>query len=221
MTQLAIDLPYRPALGRADFLASGCNTDAIGWVERWPDWPAPALVLHGPPQSGKSHLARLWCDRSGARVIAGDLLHGCEPRELAADRAVAVDDAERAAEEALLHLYNCCAETGASLLIVAREAPTHWAIALPDLASRLRAAPATAIAPPDDALLAALLVKHFADRQVRVAPEVIEFAVRRMERSFAAAAALAAALDRAALSAGRPIGIAIARQVLAETGDRP
>lgn len=221
MTQLAIDLPYRPALGRADFLASGCNADAIGWVERWPDWPAPALVLHGPPQSGKSHLARLWCARNGARLITGDLLLGCEPRDLAADRAVAVDDAERAAEEALLHLYNCCAETGASLLIVAREAPARWPIVLPDLASRLRAAPAAAIAAPDDALLAALLVKHFADRQVRVAPGVIEFAVRRMERSFAAAAALAAALDRAALGAGRPINIAIARRVLAETGDRP
>ena len=75
--------------------------------------------------------------------------------------------------------------------ISARRPPARWPIALPDLASRLRAAPAAAIGPPDDALLAAVLVKHFADRQVRVAPGVIGFAVRRMERSFAAAAALA------------------------------
>jgi chromosomal replication initiation ATPase DnaA len=225
MTQLAIDLPYRPALGRADFLVSGCNADAIGWIERWPDWPGRALVLHGPAQCGKTHLARLWCERSGATLVAGDALPSLVPQELAALRAVAIDDAERAAERALLHLYNCCGEAGASLLIVAREAPARWPIALPDLASRLRAAPSVAIAPPDDALLAAVLVKHFADRQVRVAPGVIGFALRRMERSFAAAASLAAALDRAALGAGRPIGIAIARRVLADlardAGDKP
>lgn len=225
MTQLAIDLPYRPALGRADFLVSGCNAEAIGWIERWPDWPAPALVLCGPAQSGKSHLAQLWCDHSNGRLVAGDGLNSLAPQELAAARAVAVDDAEAAPERALLHLYNCCGEAGASLLIVAREAPAHWAIALPDLASRLRASPSVAIAAPDDALLAAVLVKHFADRQVRVAPGLIGFLVRRMERSFAATAMLAASLDRAALGAGRPIGIALARRVLAdmsgETGNQP
>ena len=220
MTQLAIDLPHRPALGRADFLVSACNLTALGWLERWPDWPGPALVLYGPAGSGKSHLAQIWCERSGGVMIAGDGLSRLEPSELASRRAIALDNAERASERALLHLHNCCGETGASLLVVARAAPAHWPIALPDLASRLRAAPSVAIGPPDDALLAALLVKHFADRQVRVIPGVIGFAVRRMERSFAAAAALADRLDRVALGDGRPIGIALARRVLAEAGDQ-
>jgi len=133
---------------------------------------------------------------------------------------LALDDAEGAPERALLHLYNCCGESGASLLIVAREAPASWPVALPDLASRLRAAPSVSIALPDDALLASVLVKHFADRQVRVSPGTIAFLVRRMERSFAAAGALAARLDRLALSAGRPIGLALARLALAEAGDQ-
>lgn len=221
MTQLAIDLPHRPALGRADFLVSDCNAAALGWIERWPDWPARALVLHGPAGSGKSHLAHLWRERSGGVLITGEELSRREPNELAIRRAVVVDEAERAPEQALLHLYNCVIEAGASLLVVAREAPASWPIALPDLASRLRAAPAVAIAPPDDALLGAVLVKHFADRQVRVAPGVIGFLVRRMERSFAASGALAERLDRLALGAGRPISIALARQVLAEAEDQP
>jgi len=219
MRQLAIDLPYRPALGRADFLASACNAAALQWIERWPDWPAPALVLHGPAGSGKSHLAQLWRERSGGVLVPGEALPRVAPTELAACRAVAVDDAGRAPEPALLHLYNCCSEAGASLLVVAREAPAGWPMALPDLASRLRAAPAVAIAAPDDALLGALLVKHFADRQVRVAPGIVGFLVRRMERSFAAAAALAERLDQLALGAGRPITIALARRVLADAGD--
>src|SRR5260370_5227669 len=187
MRQLAIDLPHRPAFGRADFLVSECNAAALDWIERWPDWTAPAqspgLVLHGPACSGKSHLAHLWQSRTGGVLIAGDALPGAEPAALAASRAVAVDDAERAPERALLHLYNCCNEVGASLLVVAREAPASWPIALPDLASRVRAAPAVAIAPPDDRLLAAVLVKLFADRQVLVTPGVIGFLLRRLERS--------------------------------------
>ena len=216
MTQLAIDLPYRPALGRADFLVSDCNAAALGWIERWPDWPGHALVLFGPEGCGKSHLAHLWCERAGARLVSGRELSEWEPRPISP--AIAVDDADRASEIALLHLYNSYAEAGAGLLVVARNAPSAWPIALPDLASRLRAASAIGVAPPDDPLLAAVLVKHFADRQLRVAPAVIAYLVRRMERSFAAAAALAARLDRLALAEGRPIGLALARRALAEFG---
>ena len=181
----------------------------------------PGPVLYGPAQCGKSHLARLWTARSGGRLIGGPALHALASARTGRLAGVAMDDADAAPERALLHLYNCCRETGAGLLIVAREPPSRWPIALPDLASRLRAMPVVGIAPPDDALLAGLLVKHFADRQIRVAPAVIGFAVRRIERSFAAAAAFVDALDRAALGAGRPIGIALVRRVLAETGAQP
>lgn len=221
MTQLAIDLPFQPALGAADFFVSECNRAAHAWIERWPDWPGRTLALYGPAQCGKSHLARLWTACSFGRMVGGPELHALSPPELAALPAVAVDDADKAPERALLHLHNCCRETGAGLLIVAREPPSRWPIALPDLASRLRAMPAVGILPPDDALLAGLLIKHFADRQIRVAPAVIGYAVCRIERSFAAAAAFVAALDRAALGAGRPIGISLVRRVLAGTGAQP
>jgi len=214
--QLAIDLPFRPALGRADFLVSDCNAAALRRIESWPDGPGRALVLHGPARSGKSHLAHLWCERSGGGLISGAALVEHDPSVIAAQPAVAVDDSECAAERSLLHLFNCCGESGAGLLVVARQPPSVWPIALPDLASRLRAAEAVGIGPPDDALLAAVLVKHFTDRRLPVKPGVLAYLVPRMERSFAAAAALAAALDRLALSAHRPVGLGLARQALAE-----
>ena len=217
MSQLGLDLPYRPALGRADFLVSESNAAALGWIERWPDWPAHALVLHGPEGCGKSHLAHLWCERTGARLISGSELTVWEA--LSISPGVAVDDSDRASETALLHLHNFCAETGAALLLVARSAPSAWPIALPDLASRLRAAPAIGVAPPDDALLSAVLVKHFADRQLRVAPEVIAYLLTHMERSFAAAADITARLDKASLRDGRAISLLLARQLLIERGD--
>lgn len=216
MRQLALALPHRTALGRADFLVSACNEAALGWIERWPDWPAHALVLSGPPGSGKSHLAGLWRAKSGATPVAGAALAGRDPAALAHAGPVVLDDAEAATERALLHLYNCCGEAVASLLIVARMAPAQWPIALPDLASRLRALPEVAVGAPDDALLAAVLVKHFADRQLTPRPEIVDFLVRRMERSFAAAAALAERLDRLALAAGGKLTFRLAEAALAE-----
>ncbi|TMK29860.1 MAG: chromosomal replication initiator DnaA [Alphaproteobacteria bacterium] len=217
--QLAIDLPPRPAHGRADFLASECNRAALERIDRWPDWPGRRLVLYGPASSGKSHLARLWCAESGARYVpARDLASELPLANGALPPAMVVDDAEAASERALLHLFNSCAEAGTALLVVSRNAPAAWAIDLPDLASRLRAMPAVGIDMPDDALLAAVLVKHFADRQLRIAPSVIGYIVPRMERSFAMAASLAARLDELALAGGRSIGLALARQALAELG---
>jgi chromosomal replication initiation ATPase DnaA len=216
MRQLTLALPHDIALGRADFLASACNEAALGWIARWPQWPAFVLVLHGPASSGKSHLAGLWQSRTGAAGVVGSALGKRDPAELAAGRAVAIDEAEAAPERALLHLYNCCRESGAGLLVVARRPPAAWPIALPDLQSRLRASPAVAIGAPDDALLAAVLVKHFADRQLYPPPQIIAFLVPRMERSFAAAAALVDRIDGLSLGSKRSITLPLARRALVE-----
>jgi chromosomal replication initiation ATPase DnaA len=211
--QRAFDLPVETGFSAADFLVSDSNRDAFAWIERWPDWPARALVLHGPPGSGKTHLAHLWRARAVAKLIAGTAIGGAAPPEAA---AVAIDDADAAPEEPLLHTYNSAMEHGAAMLLTMRVPPASLPTKLPDLASRLRSLPVVGIAPPDDPLLGAVLVKHFADRQVRVAPEVIAFLVARIERSFAAAASVAARLDEAALAARRPITVRLAREALPE-----
>ncbi len=225
--QLALDLGHRPALGAGDFLVAPANREAVGWLDRWPDWPAPALVLHGPEGSGKSHLVQVWRARSGAGQIAAPDLAGADPPALLAGLpSLAVEDADRAAgddaaEAALLHLYNLAAEGGHHLLLTAPAPAARWPLRLPDLASRLRAAPVVALTEPDDALLTAVLVKLFADRQLRVRPELIALLAARMERSFAGARRLVAALDRASLAGRRAITPRLAAEVLAELGAGP
>jgi chromosomal replication initiation ATPase DnaA len=210
--QLLLGFEHEAASGLEDFLPAACNREALAWLERWPDWPAPALVLHGPPGCGKSHLARIWVARSGARWLDPAAL----PRlESALPGAAVLDPAEPVADEmALLQLYNRLHEQRGSLLLIARRPVAAWSIRLPDLASRLRAAPAVAIGAPDDDLLAALLVKLFGDRQLAVAEGVIGYLIRHMERSFAAARTLVEALDRRSLQSQRPVTVALARAVL-------
>jgi chromosomal replication initiation ATPase DnaA len=214
--QLTLPQPFRPALGRDDFVVGAANADAVAWVDRWPDWPAPALTLYGPPACGKRHLATVWQLRAGA-MPADDIAALAWAPELppalllaAADRYLATAD-----PVPLFHLYNRLAETGGHLLLTAQSAPSRWPIALADLRSRLMAAPAVAIGAPDDALLADVAAKLFADRQVKVTPDVISFLLRRVDRSFAAVRRVVEALDEAALEAQAPITIPLARRVLA------
>ena len=215
MTQLILDLGHRPALGEADFLVAPCNQAAIQWLDRWPDWPAPALTLQGSPGCGKTHLARVFAARSRSPIIdAASLATDAVPGLLGGAGACVVDDADRAAAEPLLHLYNLIAERRGTMLLTARDPPARWPGLLPDLRSRLAAAPVVAVEPPDDALLAALLVKLFADRQLAVGEEVVLFLLRHMERSFETAQRLVADLDAAALRERRAVTIPLARAVL-------
>jgi chromosomal replication initiation ATPase DnaA len=214
LRQLAFDLDRRPALGREDFLLAPGNRDAVSWMERWRDWPNRAFALYGAEGCGKTHLVHLWQGVAGAEVLDAGAL-GTADLPALAGRPVAVEDGDRGVpERALLHLLNLARESGGYVLLTGRDAPARWAVALPDLRSRLAAIAAVAIAPADEALLGALLVKLFADRQLRVGDGVIPYLLARMERSCAAAQKLVAELDRAAMAEQRPIGLALVRDVL-------
>lgn len=221
--QLILDLGHRPALGRGDFLVSSCNAEAAAWIDRWPDWPAPlrGLAIVGPPGCGKTHLGAVWRQCSGAVALeAAELAVEGVPEALG-DAVHALVDGLPAlrSPRALLHLYNTVAERRGSVLILSRTAPARLDFGLPDLASRLATLPVATVGGPDEALLAGILAKHFADRQVVVREDVVAYLVARMERSFAAADRLVDRLDRLALAEGRRVDRALARRALAEDED--
>ncbi len=223
-TQLVLDLPFADGDRLEDFLRSPANAAALDAVLAWPDWPAPALLLWGPTGSGRTHLARIWAKRTGARMLDGNRL-GAAPRllnRLGAARYCVVDDADRVHDDVtLFHLYNLIAGQGGQLLLTASRPLGAWGLALPDLISRLRTAWSCRISEPDDALLEALLVKQLQDRQLAVLPGVVSYLTRHMERSFAAARRLVRELDRASLCARRPITLPLAKAVLAAEANRP
>ncbi len=214
--QLNLALGHRESFDRADFLCGPSNETALALIDRWTDWPARAIALIGPEGSGKSHLAAVWAKAAGAQVIAAGAIEAASVPEALSAGAVAIEDADRGEldEAALFHLINLAREQSAYVLITARTAPAGWPTKLPDLASRLRALPVVTIDAPDDALLAAVLVKLFADRQLAVDERLIEFLLRRIERSFAAARAAVAELDREAMRLKRPVNRALAADVL-------
>jgi chromosomal replication initiation ATPase DnaA len=216
--QLPLDLGFRPALGRDDFLIAPCNAEALAWLDRTASWPSPTTVLTGPSGSGKSHLLAVWAAAQGARMLRGqDLRVEGLDRVIGDALAVAVDGAEQAAEpDALFHLVNMMRERGGRLLLSAREAPARWRFGTPDLRSRLTAAPQAVLGAPDETLLGAVLLKQLDDRRVMPDPAVVRYLTERMPRSFAAAARLAALIDRMSLAERRKPSLPLARRALAE-----
>ena len=217
--QLAFDLPARAAYGRADFFASPANRLALATVENWQNWPGGRLLLTGPAGAGKTHLAHIWAAETGATVLRAADLAGEDVDGLIRAGDVAVDGVcalagQAGGETALFHLLNLATQQGRRVLLTARAAPRDWGLRLPDLLSRVQAMPAARLEAPDDALLSAVLVKLFADRQLAVPEALIPYLVARMERSIAAARDLVATLDALSLASRKPVSRAMAAKLL-------
>jgi len=218
--QIPLDFSHAPATTRDDLIISDPLSAAIGIVDRWPDWPSPVVILAGPTGAGKSHLAAIWRERSHARTVTS-----ATPEEEAIAAAAAgpvlIEDADRfpIPDGMLFHLINSVRQHGTSLMMTTRMWPSAWDVRLPDLASRLKAATVVEISEPDDALLAQVIVKLFADRQIAVDEKVVAYLVTRMERSLNAAQQIVHRLDRLALARGVRITRALAAEVLGAFSD--
>jgi chromosomal replication initiation ATPase DnaA len=217
--QLVLALNHAESFAREDFLAGPSNAAALTLIDRWPDWPDRIVALIGPEGSGKSHLAAIWAQASGARVLAAKLLPDIDLPAALATGALVLEDLEFAGldERALFHLINLAREEGAFVLITSRSPLATFPVAIRDLASRLRALPSVALAAPDDALLRALIVKLAADRQLAVDEALVNYLVNRIERSFAGARAALARLDEEAMRQHRPVTRALAAEIFRDT----
>jgi chromosomal replication initiation ATPase DnaA len=213
--QLLLALDHAVSFARVDFLRGPSNAEALNLVERWPDWPDRVVALVGPQGSGKSHLAAIWAEATGARVLSAKLLSRSDLPAAFATGALVLEDLqfEGLDEPALFHLLNFAREQAAYLLITSRSPLTTFPVVIRDLASRMRAVPSVALTAPDDALLRALIVKLAADRQIAVDDSLVSYVANRIERSFAAAYHAVQRLDEEAMRQHRPVTRALAAEL--------
>jgi chromosomal replication initiation ATPase DnaA len=218
---LAFALPHSESFSRDDFLEGPANAAALSLIDAWPDWPNRLMLLVGAEGSGKSHLATIWAEESGARAISAHALTAVAVPGALATGALVVEDLNPQTfdERALFHLMNLAREDGAYVLLTSRTPPSAFEVDLRDLRSRLRAVPVVMLMPPDDQLFRALIIKFCADRQLSIDETVVSFLASRIERSFVAARQAVERLDAEALRLGRPVTRALAADLLRD-GDR-
>lgn len=219
-SQLILPLPQRAALTREDFVVSPTNAQAVAFVDLWPQWQVPAAAIHGPSGSGKSHLVAIWKAASGADIISASSLVGEFAPLHASGAPLAIEDVDAAPaslerDRALFALLQN-AGAGAPILLTGREPPAAWSSTLPDLSSRFSALLALPLWAPDDALLAGIARKLFADRQLLVPDAVISRMLLLVERSPAAIRDFVGRADAKALAEARPVNLALIRELLSE-----
>jgi chromosomal replication initiation ATPase DnaA len=214
MRQLPLPFDETPSYAAEDFFAAPSNALARTWLDKPEAWTNGRMVLWGEAGCGKSHLLHIWAAERGAMILGPEDLRGVPAPP---PGPVAVDDADAAAEEtALLHLLNAAAEAGQPVLLTARAPPARQEILLPDLASRLRGSLAVAIGPADDDMLAALLTRFAAERQLKLSFQVRNFLLTRLPRQPGIFREAVARLDRTALAGGVKITRAMAARRLAD-----
>lgn len=216
--QLSFDLPAKPVLGRDDFFVSPENAMAVAMIDAADRWPNGKLILSGPSGAGKTHLTHVWAATHAARIVTAADLPSLEIPVLA-QRPIAVEDVpeiatDADAQQALFHLHNLIMSQNHQLLMTGQGAPNLWSLSLPDLQSRIDGTTHIALLAPDDRLLAAVLAKLFADRQITPKPDVIPFLLSRMDRSFLAAEDIVNRLDKAALARHHTLSRRLASELL-------
>ncbi len=211
--QLPLDLGHEPGFTRDELIVTASNVAAAKLIDQWPEWPASFMILAGPNGSGKSHIASIWAEKASAVKV-----ESASEDVAKAGLNVLIDGLgeQPIDENALFHLINATREAGKYLLITSRRWPSQWPVSLPDLMSRIKSAPMVEISEPDDDLLAGVITKLFADRQIAIENTVVRFLVSRIERSLATAQKVVARIDRAALEQQARVTRHLASSVLTE-----
>ena len=224
IVQLPLEFPHRPSLGREDFMVAGCNNEAVTNIDLWPNWPYFAICIYGPEGCGKTHLANVF-----AQIVATTTNHPYRIPFIKAHQLnkelshtlfekspqIVIEDIQNLSnQESLFHLYNTYRDLGGNILFTANKAPARINFTLPDLRSRMNIVPAIEIKAPDDDLLMALLVKLFTDRQITPSPELLEYLLKNMHRSFSYTRKLVEEIDNISLAKKRAISINIAKEAI-------
>ncbi len=222
--QFALEFPHRESLGREDFLVARCNAEAVALIDSWPNWPYFGICIYGPEGCGKTHLANVFATNVArltehpykvpsirAEQISLPLIR----KNFEEHKCLIIENLENLSDqESLFHIYNLFRDEGGNILFTANTAPARLPITLPDLRSRLNILPAIEIKTPDNDLLSALLIKLFDDRQITPSPEVINYMLNNMQRSFSYARRLVEEIDNISLERKHAITISIVKEAI-------
>lgn len=224
--QLTLELPHRPALGKEDFLISPCNQEAVKLIDLWPRWNFFAVCIYGSEGCGKTHLANVFSNKVSMLTNYPYKIPTIKAQQLKLETVhelfqqnsclIVEDLNNNINEEAMFHLYNLYRNEGGNILFTSLQAPARLNFKLKDLQSRMNIIPSAEIKAPDDELLSSLLIKLFMDRQLNVSPEIINYLLNNMERSFAYARKIVAQIDRLSLSRKRAVSIPLIKDAIAD-----
>ena len=213
--QLILDLRTIPSMGREDYYVSKSNEEAVKWVDKWPEWLTFGFVVVGPSGAGKSHLANVLKYFSRGILIKNSDIRDKNIMELSDNSCLILEDIDTNLSEInLLHLFNFLSENNSKIMITSKIPIKKLNISLADLRSRLSSLPQVNLGLPDDKLISRVIIKQFTDKGVKVDMEVVNYLLKRVDRSFSSINNIVSMVNMASIQSARKITVPFVRKLL-------
>lgn len=215
--QTTLEFAHNNSYDRGNFLTSECNEVAFNWINAFPNWKGQKMsIIYGNKGCGKTHLSKIWQKASQAIIVnkSSDMEEVLLKYSTGINLLIEDIESLELDDKFIYNLYNTSKEEMSGfVLITSSKRPFDWHIELADARSRIMSLNSIEIKDPDDFLLSGVLVKLFNDRQLQITPEIINYMVLRMERSFAGAISLVDMIDKLSLEKKRNITIPLIKDL--------
>ena len=217
--QLYFEMPNKKALGIEDYIITDSNNFAFDLIVKMVKGEINFGLISGPPYSGKTHLSKILIKNARNYKILyfdGDyqnILDRFEDSDF-----FILENIDKAKhdkfEHELFHIINLAKENNKKLLMTSRKRISEIDLNLEDLKSRLNSILEAKIKEPDDQLMELLLIKIFNDKQLKIKPNIIDFLVSRLERSYESINLFIEKIDKFSLEKGKKITIPLINDLL-------
>ena len=213
--QILFDFKFNKNYLDQDYYLSSSNQDAYNLINCWPKWIKKTINLYGKKFSGKSHLASIFEKKTTCIKVFSEEFSDMTIQNFKIKQALIIEDLDENFSENLLYtVLNIIEQEHKYLLITSLEPLNKFNFKLPDLISRIRNCLIIGIKNPDDNLIFALLIKYLSDRQINIDKKLIEYIIKRIDRSYEKIFLFIHKIDKLSLKKGKPINLATIKEAL-------
>ena len=215
LNQLLLDFDHNIEFNEHDYYVSRSNYLAFNLIKNWPKWERKILNISGDTFSGKTHLAKIFQYKSNALYLGHSDINEDVFKKIKLNESIVIDDFEKIKNENLLYsLFNLIYQDNKYLLILSNRTISKMNYSLDDLNSRAKNCIFAQIENPDDDLIFAIIVKSFSDRQIKLEKKLLEFIIKRIERSYGKIYEFIYKVDELSLKKKKPINLKTIREIL-------
>lgn len=215
LNQLLLDFDHKIEFNEHDYYVSKSNYFAFNLIQNWTKWEKKILNIYGDTFSGKTHLANIFQNKSKALYLTDNDLSEEIFKKIKLTECIVIDDFEKIKNENLLYsLFNLIYQDNKYLLILSNRAISDINYCLDDLNSRAKNCIFAKIENPDDDLIFAIIVKSFSDRQIKLEKKLLEYIIKRIERSYGKIYEFIYKVDELSLKKKKPINLKTIKEIL-------
>ena len=215
LDQLLLNFNFSKNYKKDDFFVSKSNFFAFNLIDTWPKWEKNIINICGEKYSGKTHLSQIFLNKNTGKILESKKFIFNEAHNLRIYQNIILEDFNNDIdEESIFSLINFVDQNNKYLLINSLKPINEMNFNLKDLKSRAKNSLVANIENPDDQLIKVLLAKNFSDRQIKIDNKLIEFAVKRITRSYGKIFEFIYKIDEMSLKMKKSIDLKTVKKVL-------